>query len=91
MKNCSPKGRECIEKESSNSFNCRLSCEGIYADIQWSEEKALMELRSKIEAGNHEIENTKDDKEQRKGELLNKGKLANLLKKYLEHKQNLIF
>ena len=32
---CSPKGRDCIERNSTKSFNCRTTCEGIYADVQW--------------------------------------------------------
>ena len=35
MKTCSPVGRECIEKNSLNTFNCKVSCEGIYSDVQW--------------------------------------------------------
>ena len=32
---CSPKGRDCIERNSTKSFNCSTTCEGIYADVQW--------------------------------------------------------
>ena len=32
---CGPKGRDCIEKNSSKSFNCSTTCGGIYADVQW--------------------------------------------------------
>ena len=32
---CGPKGRDCIEKNSTKSFNCSTTCEGIYADVQW--------------------------------------------------------
>ena len=32
---CSPTGRDCIERNSTRSFNCSTTCEGIYADVQW--------------------------------------------------------
>ena len=35
MKRCSPEGRMCIERNSMNSFNCNVTCKGIYADVQW--------------------------------------------------------
>ena len=37
MKKCSPEGRDCIESKSAYTFNCSVSCEGIYADVQWVE------------------------------------------------------
>ena len=35
MRECDPKGRDCIEDNWTRSFNCSLTCEGIYAGIQW--------------------------------------------------------
>ena len=35
METCSPKGRDCIERNSTTNFNCSTTCEGIYADVQW--------------------------------------------------------
>ena len=32
---CGPNGRDCIERHSSNTFNCSSTCEGIYANVQW--------------------------------------------------------
>ena len=32
---CGPRGRDCIEKAIGQDFNCSVSCEGIYADVQW--------------------------------------------------------
>ena len=32
---CDPKGRDCIEKNSAETFNCSTTCVGIYADVQW--------------------------------------------------------
>ena len=39
METCSPKGRDCIERNSTRSFSCNKGCEGIYADVQWVEKK----------------------------------------------------
>ena len=38
-KKCGPKGRDCIEKNSARTFNCSISCAGMYADIDWKDEK----------------------------------------------------
>ena len=35
MRKCGPKGRDCIEGNSTRSFNCSVTCEGVYADIEW--------------------------------------------------------
>ena len=35
MEICGPEGRDCIERNSTKSFNCSTNCEGIYADVQW--------------------------------------------------------
>ena len=35
MRKCGPKGRDCIERNSTRSFNCSVTCKGIYADIEW--------------------------------------------------------
>ena len=32
---CNPNGRDCIQKNSAETFNCSTSCTGIYADVQW--------------------------------------------------------
>ena len=39
MKICDPKGRDCIERNSTKSFNCSTTCQGVYADIQWVQKK----------------------------------------------------
>ena len=36
MEICDSKGRDCIEKYSSETFNCSTTCVGIYADV-WIE------------------------------------------------------
>ena len=38
MQRCSPKGRDCIESNFTLTFNCSVSCEGVYADVQWVNE-----------------------------------------------------
>ena len=35
MKKCGPEGRNCIEKNSAETFNCSMTCEGMYVDIGW--------------------------------------------------------
>ena len=35
MQICGPTGRDCIETNSTKSFNCSTTCEGIFADVQW--------------------------------------------------------
>ena len=30
---CGPEGRDCIEKNSAETFNCSMTCKGMYADI----------------------------------------------------------
>ena len=32
---CDAKGRDCIENNSAETFNCSTTCSGIYADVQW--------------------------------------------------------
>ena len=39
MKKCGPEGRDCIEKNSAETFNCSMTCEGLYADISWKTSK----------------------------------------------------
>ena len=35
MATCDLKGRDCIEKNSSKTFDCNTTCTGIYADVEW--------------------------------------------------------
>ena len=38
MEICGPEGRQCIQKNSANTFNCSTTCQGIYADVtQWDD------------------------------------------------------
>ena len=46
MEICGPEGRQCIQKNSANTFNCSTTCQGIYADVQWDKpiiEEEVME------------------------------------------------
>ena len=46
---CSPKGRDCVERNSARSFNCNTTCEGIYAGVEWEEE--IMHSKEENELG----------------------------------------
>ena len=35
MEICGPEGRQCIQENSANTFNCSTTCQGIFADVQW--------------------------------------------------------
>ena len=43
---CDPKGRDCIERNSTKSFNCSTTCEGIYADVHWVGQKIEEEMEN---------------------------------------------
>ena len=42
-KKCGPRGRDCIEKNSAETFNCSMTCEGMYADISWKAAEVKIE------------------------------------------------
>ena len=44
MKKCDPRGRECIETNSAETFNCSMTCEGMHADINWKLGKMKNEM-----------------------------------------------
>ena len=46
LKKCSPRGRGCIERNSADTFNCSVNCEGLYADVKWAEERPADEGRT---------------------------------------------
>ena len=75
---CDLKGRDCIEKNSSKTFNCNTTCVGIYADVEW--------VKKDIEV---EVNEEKSD-ETMKAEL--EGKIDDDLKKmflFLENKMKM--
>ena len=43
---CDVEGRDCIEKNSSKTFDCNTTCVGIYADVQWVERDIQEELKN---------------------------------------------
>ena len=38
MAKCDTKGRDCIEDNAASHFNCSISCEGFFADVQFVED-----------------------------------------------------
>ena len=44
MKKCGPGGRDCIETNSAETFNCSMTCEGMYADISRKGSKLKNEM-----------------------------------------------
>ena len=49
LEKCSPTGRDCIERNSAETFNCSVNCKGFYADVQWVEERTADEGRKRDE------------------------------------------
>ena len=43
MEICDPQGRDCIEKNSAETFNCSTTCVGINADV-WAEKTIEEEI-----------------------------------------------
>ena len=43
LEKCSPKGRDCFEEHSSQTFNCSATCEGVYAGVLWEEDTIMKE------------------------------------------------
>ena len=41
---CDPKGRDCIEDNSSETFHCNTTCAGIYADVEWVKKDFEVEI-----------------------------------------------
>ena len=58
---CSPEGRDCIERNSTKSFNCSTTCEGIYADVQWVGKKVEEDMEDE-EAVEKEFKGKNDEK-----------------------------
>ena len=84
METCSPTGRDCIERNSTKSFNCSTTCVGIYADIQWvgkkieegvedDEAEAAVERKMKEEVGEELAKVYKQLAELKKEVKLNSG------------------
>ena len=44
MTKCNSRGRDCIEINSALTFNCSVTCEGVYSDVQWVDEPMEEEM-----------------------------------------------
>ena len=44
MKICGPKGRDCIEENSAQTFDCSFACEGMYAGVNWKDGEMKNEM-----------------------------------------------
>ena len=55
--NCSFTFQDCIQKNAEKTFNCSVSCKGIYADVEWTDERVLQE-KSELQKG-EEVDRTK--------------------------------
>ena len=76
LKTCSPKGRDCIEGTASQSFDCPVACEGIYADVDSEEIDGQRVQRTQ--------------KTENKEEELDKEKFCAVLKMYREFKTDYV-
>ena len=68
---------------ANHHFNCSVSCEGIFVDVEWEEENTLATMAST------NLEKLSGE-EEGKVELLNVKKFANLVKDYVAHKKKYV-
>ena len=54
-----PEGRQCIQENSANTFNCGTTCQGIYADVQWDKPIFEEEMMENLVSSNPERESNK--------------------------------
>ena len=58
LERCDPKGRDCIEKNFADTFDCNATCVGVYADVHWVGREIELGLKEekvdKIEKANFE-------------------------------------
>ena len=47
MKICGPEGRDCIEENSAETFNCSFACEGMYAGVNWKYARGMKYKKDK--------------------------------------------
>ena len=77
MDRCDPKGRDCFEENSAETFNCSTTCVGVYADV-WGD--VLAEKNIEEETGDESSETDLEDDVRANGkEVLDK--LAELERK----------
>ena len=77
---CSPIGRECIEKNFAETFGCNVTCKGIYADVQWTDESMEEDVSREV---------LKKNKAKR---MMNMGKMKmlRLISNYKAFKKNVV-
>ena len=63
MEICGPEGRQCIQKNSANTFNCSTTCQGIYADVQWDKPIIEEEVMENLVFNNPEFQAERDSNE----------------------------
>ena len=101
---CSPKGRDCIEQNSTRTFDCRVNCEGIYADVEWMDERmedeviqnddnmvynSILEVRfAHIYKTIQHLQKEIDMIKGKRGDELDKEKYRRLISEYKEFKKN---
>ena len=62
MKICGPEGRDCIEENLPQTFNCIFTCEGMYAGVNWKDAEMKNEMdKEKYDALSSEYVNFKRD------------------------------
>ena len=59
---CDPKGRDCIEKNSAETFNCSTTCVGINADV-WAEKTIEEEFDDEDSEADKEADTRSKDKD----------------------------
>ena len=104
METCNPEGRSCIEKNFDRTFDCNVTCEGVFADVQWVDEqmeepKEQEEVEVKFKNIDEEefakLVNEVEKRMQRmkgtsdkKGEELDKVKFLTMISEYKKFKMN---
>ena len=104
METCNPEGRSCIEKNFAGTFDCNMTCEGVFADVQWvdeqmeeAEEHDQVEVKFKNidEEEFAKLVNEVEKRMQRmkgtsdkKGEELDKVKFQKMISEYEKFKMN---
>ena len=106
MEKCNPRGRSCIERNFARTFDCNMTCEGVFADVQWvneqmeeSEEEEEVEVKFKNideEEFYAKLMNEVDKKVQgilkgsKRGKELDKDKFLKMISEYKRFKINAV-
>ena len=101
METCNPEGRSCIEKNFAGTFDCNMTCDGIFADVQWVDEQ--MEEAEEHEQVEVKFKNIDEEEffaklmkrmqrmkgtSDKKGEELDKAKFQKMISEYRKFKMN---